>query len=73
MPRKPRVAGRSQEQRRVEIAERLRDLARLTSGPDATFEDQQDAAAAAIAAVLAELSKDDQERVRGTGSCREAG
>lgn len=73
MPRKPRVTPRSLDRRRLEIAERLRHLARVASGPDATFEHQQDAAAAVAAEVLAELSKDDWEPAVATGERGEAG
>lgn len=66
MPRKPRVPRRALDRRRLEIAQRLRDLARVTSGPDATFEHQQEIAAAVAAEVLAELWKDAPELAAGT-------
>lgn len=76
MPRKPRVTRGSLDRRRLEIAERLHHLARVAGGPDATFEHQQDAAAAIAAEALAELWKDDPEIAetagtgeRGTASC----
>ena len=68
MPRKPRVTRGSLERRRLEIAERFHHLARVASGPDATFEHQQDTAAAIVAEVLAELWKDAPE-IAGTGEC----
>lgn len=58
MPRKPRVPRRTLERRRLEIAQQLHHLARIASGPDATFEHQQEIAAAVAAEVLAELWKD---------------
>lgn len=61
MPRKPRVTSRALDRRRLEIAERLRHLARVASGPDATFEHQQEIAAAVAAEVLAGLWKDAPE------------
>lgn len=73
MPRKPRVTRGSQDRRRRELAERFHHLARVAGGPDATFEHQQDAAAALAAEVLADLGKDAPEIAgtgeRGTASC----
>ena len=73
MPRQPRVTRRSLDRRTLEIAERLGQLARVASGPDATFEDQQEIAAAVVAEVLAELWKDDPEPAAGTRKRGEGG
>ena len=53
MPRKPRVTRGSLERRRLEIAKQLHHLAHVAGGPNATFEHQQDTAAAIAAEVLA--------------------
>jgi xanthine/CO dehydrogenase XdhC/CoxF family maturation factor len=66
MPRKPRAPRRSLDRRTLQIAERLHHLAGVTSGPDATFEHQQEIAAAVVAEVLAGLWKDDPEPAAGT-------
>jgi len=73
MPRKPRVTGRSLDPCRLEIAERLHRLARAASGPDVTFEHQQDVAAAVAAEALAELWKAEPDPAAGTGGRGEAG
>jgi xanthine/CO dehydrogenase XdhC/CoxF family maturation factor len=57
----------------LEIAERLRHLARVASGPDASFEHQQEIAAAVVAEVLAGLWKDDPEPAAGTSERGEGG
>jgi xanthine/CO dehydrogenase XdhC/CoxF family maturation factor len=73
MPRKPRVTSRALDGRRLQVAERLRHLARITSGPDATFEHQQEIAAAVAAEVLAGLWKDDREPAAAETSERRKG
>lgn len=73
MPRKTRVTRGSLERRRLEIAERLHQLACVASGPDATFEHQQEIAAAIAAEVLAGLWKDDPEPATGPGERGNAG
>lgn len=73
MPRKPRVTGRSLDPCRLEIAERLHRLARAATGPDVTFEHQQDVAAAGAVGALAELWKDELEPAAGTGDRGKAG
>lgn len=73
MPRKPRVTRSALDRRRLEIAERFRHLAHVASEPDATFEHQQEIAAAVAAEVLAGLWKDDPEPAPGTGERGEGG
>lgn len=57
MPRKPRVARRSLDPVTVELAAMIDREVDARLGPNATFEEQQDAAAAIAAEVTAAFAK----------------
>lgn len=64
MPRTPKAMGRQVHALAPKLAELIAAEVKARSGPNTTFEDEQDLATAVLAEVLAELAKRDPKGER---------